>query len=266
MRTKNTDYSVFLLVCIALLVLVVAGGVFFYSFSGTTALEEGNERVISTIFIFENNEKPLCSYVVLYCPETRRASVFDVSGDIGRIIKKINRVDRIDTVYDSKNPDSYISEIENLLDVEITYSAVFDLVSLGKVVDLFDGVTISIPQPIEIFDGNDLVLFPAGRITLDGDKTRNYLSYENEESDIEAPRQRRERFFIGFLNKLSEKNDFIKRRDVAGVFRNLIRTNIKGRVSSGLLDELAKIDTDRTSIQTVGGNYREVSGKQLLIP
>jgi hypothetical protein len=38
------------------------------------------------------------------------------------------------------------------------------------------------------------------------------------------------------------------------------------RTRSRLFDEFAGIDTDRTSVQSVGGNLREVSGQSLLIP
>jgi len=45
-----------------------------------------------------------------------------------------------------------------------------------------------------------------------------------------------------------------------------MQNNLNQRAKSRLLEEFAKIDIDRISIQTVGGNLREVSGKIQLIP
>jgi anionic cell wall polymer biosynthesis LytR-Cps2A-Psr (LCP) family protein len=268
LRNKNTDLSLLLLVCIAFIVLLFTGGAAFYALSGNNAMLSGadNSIVISTVFIFEQHNKPLSTFVTLYYPATKRSAVFDIPGNIGRILKKVDRVDRIDTVYNGQSPDDFINEIENLLAIDINYILIFDLPSLEKTVDLLDGVTVSIPQAIEIYDGKDSILFPAGRTVLDGDKTREYISYENDESDIETPHQRRERFFTGFLKRLSEKNSFLKKPELVSILNGLLRTNMNQRTRTELFDEFAKIDADRISVQTIGGNFREVSGKQLLFP
>ncbi|MDR3302535.1 MAG: LCP family protein [Spirochaetaceae bacterium] len=268
MRNKNTDLSILILVCIVFIVLVLTGGAAYYALSGNRASfsDTDNSLVISTVFIFEHDNKPLSTFVTLCYPATKRSAVFDIPGNIGRILKKIDRVDRIDTVYDGQSPDDFISEIENLLAIDISYLMIFDLPTLEKTVDLLDGVTVSIPQAITIYDGKDSILFPAGRTVLDGDKMREYISYENEEGDIELPRQRRERFFTGFLKRLSEKNSFLKKPELTAILNGLLRTNMSQRTRTELFDEFAKIDADRIAVQTIGGNFREVSGKQLLFP
>lgn len=268
MRNKNADYSAALLLCIAFIVLVSTGGAAFYVVAGSNTLVSGveNDRVITTLFVFEADGKPLSSYIVFYYPATTRAAIFDVPGDIGRILKRVNRVDRIDTVYDGQHPDSYIDEIEGLLAVDINYSVIIDLPSLGKFVDLLDGVPVSIPQQIEIYDESSPVLFPSGKTVLDGDKARIYIAWEDTDSDIEAASNRRERFFIGFIKKLSEKNEYLKKQEVDRLTSRLMRTNMNHRTKQELFNRLAKIDTDRITVQTVGGNYREISGQRLLFP
>lgn len=268
MRNKNADYSVIILICIAFIVLLSTGGAAYYVVAGNNTLISGidNDRVINTLFILEADDEPLCSYIVFYYPATTRAAIFDVPGDIGRILKKVNRVDRIDTVYDGQHPDNYIGEIEDLLAIDVNYSVIIDVHSLGKIVDLLDGVPVSIPQQIEIYDGEVPVLFPSGRTVLDGDKARVYISWEDAENDIEAASGRRERFFIGFIKKLSEKNDYFKKSEVDRLLGRLMRTNMNHRTKQELFNKLAKIDTDRITMQTVGGNYREISGKRLLFP
>jgi anionic cell wall polymer biosynthesis LytR-Cps2A-Psr (LCP) family protein len=270
-RNKNTDFSILLLIGIIIVVVMLAGGLVYYTLSGNSALVSDTEDlVVNTLFVFEHDNKPLCSYIVLYYPKTNRGALFNIPGDIGRILKKINRVDRIDALYDGNNPDSFINEIEDLLALDINYSIIFDLPSLEKMVDILDGVSILIPRAIEVFDGKDSILFPSGRIVLDGDKAREYILYGSRENDnasaIESLAQRQERFFVGFLKKLQEKINYIKKPEVNMRISALMRTNMNQRVRLKLFDELSKIDTDRIVLQSVGGNYREVSGKQLLFP
>jgi hypothetical protein len=50
------------------------------------------------------------------------------------------------------------------------------------------------------------------------------------------------------------------------VFSELIKTNMNTKTRIRLFDEWSKIDTNRINIQTVGGNYRDVSGQNLLFP
>jgi anionic cell wall polymer biosynthesis LytR-Cps2A-Psr (LCP) family protein len=268
LKNKNADFSILLLVGIVLIVVMLTGGAAYYSLSGHGTLfsSADNDLIISAVFIFEDQGKPLSTFLTLCYPATKRAAVFDVPGNVGRILKKIDRVDRIDTVYNGQRPDAFINEIENLLSVDIDYFVILDFPSLEKIVDLLDGVEISIPQAIEAYDGGNSVLFPSGRTALDGDKTQQYMSYEDNDGDIEPPRQRRERFFVGFLKRLSEKNLHLKNPELAEAFGALMRSNMNQRTREDLFDELAKIDTDRISVQSIGGNYREVSGKQLLFP
>jgi hypothetical protein len=49
-------------------------------------------------------------------------------------------------------------------------------------------------------------------------------------------------------------------------FQPLMKTGMNQRTRIRLFDELSNIDMDRVNVQSVGGNYREVSGQTLLFP
>ncbi|MDR1400041.1 MAG: LCP family protein [Treponema sp.] len=225
------------------------------------------ERVINTLFVLEDNEgKPLVTYVLMYYPATRRASIFDIPGELGFILQKVNRVDRIDTVYEPQKIVAFESEVARLLGVPMTYSLVLDITSLGNVVDLIEGVEILIPSRVEIYDGEPLILFPSGKTRLDGDKARLYVSYELPEEDGEIISFRRQRFFLGLLKRLGERHEFLKNPEVTRIYQSMLHTNMNLHVRERLFDEYAGINMDRVSIQSVGGTIREVSGQTLLLP
>ncbi|MDR0624517.1 MAG: LytR family transcriptional regulator, partial [Treponema sp.] len=136
MRRNKVDASAFLL---AAIVLLLAGGIAFTVFTlRSDPIEEAlsGDRVINTLFVIEHERKPLSTYVLMYYPATRRAAIFDIPGELGLIIQRINRVDRIDTVYDPRKIGPFETEVEGLLGIEINFSMIISAGDLGKIVDL----------------------------------------------------------------------------------------------------------------------------------
>jgi anionic cell wall polymer biosynthesis LytR-Cps2A-Psr (LCP) family protein len=281
-RKVKNDASVLLLL---LIVLLLAAGIYFaaYYLRPDPVRESiAGERVINTLFVIENEDssadryqlRPLASYVLMYSPATRRAAIIDIPGSLGQVIQRVNRVDRIDSVYDPRRITPFKQEIEVLLGIEISFHVVITLENLGKITDLIKGVELFIPAPVNEYqdgqthaDGSPLrILFPSGINRLDGDKAKVYITYELPEENSELAIFRRQRFFMGFINRLGEQNEFLNNQHVARTFHSLIRTGNNRRIQARLFDEFAKIDTSRVSIQSVGGNVREVSGQALIFP
>jgi anionic cell wall polymer biosynthesis LytR-Cps2A-Psr (LCP) family protein len=264
-RRSSVDASALLL---AAILILLAGGIIFISFSlRTDHIEEAlsGDRVVNTLFVLEQGRKPLSSFVLMYYPATRRAAIVDIPRDLGLIIRRINRVDRIDTLYDRRDIENFKAEIEGLLGLDINFSVILGEEELGKVVDLLEGVEIFIPAPVEIYASPPL-LFPAGLVRLDGDKARMYVQYELPEEDREMAFFRRQRFFLGFIKRLGEKRAAISDPQVDILLQDLLLTSMNRRVRLRLFDEFAAIDTDRTNILSVGGTIREISGQTLLLP
>jgi anionic cell wall polymer biosynthesis LytR-Cps2A-Psr (LCP) family protein len=225
------------------------------------------DKVINTLFVIEDQGKPLSSYVLMYYPVTKRAAIFDIPGEVGLILQRINRVDRIDTVYDPQRISIFENEIENLLGIDtINFSLIIELNNLGRMVDLIEGVELFIPSPVRIVNEEELILFPSGMTRLDGDKAKLYVSYELSEEDRELAVFRRQRFFLGLLKRWGEQNEYLKHPIIAPLFQTMIRTGMSQRARSRLFDEFSRMDRDRINIQSVGGNVRTVSGKTLIFP
>jgi anionic cell wall polymer biosynthesis LytR-Cps2A-Psr (LCP) family protein len=264
-RRSQTDASPFFL---AAILILLAGGVIFVYFSlRTDPIEEAltGDRVINTLFVLEKDKKPLSSFVLMYYPATRRAAIFDIPRDLGLIIRRINRVDRIDALYDQQKMGSFENEIEGLLGIEINFFVIFGERELGKVVDLLEGVEIFVPSPVEVYDSPP-ILFPAGLVRLDGDKSRVFVSYELPGDSPEMASFRRQRFFLGFIKRLGETRESLANPGVGALFHSFLTTNMSRQTWQRLFNEFALIDTDRTNIQSVGGNIREISGQTLLLP
>ncbi|MDR1986535.1 MAG: LCP family protein [Treponema sp.] len=266
MKKAKIDASAFLL---GTIVVLLGAGIFITVVALRADPIEGvltGDRVVNTLFVIEGDAKPLGTYVLMYYPVTKRAAIFDIPGELGLILQKINRVDRIDIVYDAEKLAIFEQEIERLLGIDISFFLVLNTQNLCKVVDLIEGVELFIPAPVEIYQESGPILFPSGITRLDGDKATSYVTYELPDEDRELITFRRQRFFLGFLKRLGEKNDILKTPLVAQAYQGMLKTDMNPRIRTRLFDEYAEIDIDRISIQSVGGNIREVSGQTLLFP
>jgi anionic cell wall polymer biosynthesis LytR-Cps2A-Psr (LCP) family protein len=260
------DASIFLLIAI---VLLLVGGIVAAVYTlRSDPVEEilYSDRVITVLYVIEKDGKPLSTFVLLYYGKTQKAAIFDVPGELWVLIRRINRYDRIDAVYEPGKVSAYESEIERLLGLDIAFTVVIGIENLGKAVDIIEGVEVFIPSKVEIIDDNNLVLFPSGICRLDGDKSKLYISYTAPNEDREMPIFRRQRFFLGFLKRQAEMNNKLNNRAVLQTYLSFMQNNLNQRAKSRLLEEFARIDMDRITIQTVGGNLREVAGKIQLIP
>jgi len=266
LRISQTGASRFLLV---LIVIILAVGITFaVLFFRSNPVEDAisTNRVINVLFVIENEKEPLSTYVLMYYPGTRRAAIFDIPGELGLLLTRINRVDRIDRVYDPSRINSYENEIEKLLGVEINFTVVITKENLVSIVDLLEGVQIFIPSSVSYRDDDEVILFPSGMTVLDGDKASVYATYSLEDEEREMEVFRRQRFFIGFLNRQIQMNERLKNPDAAKLYYSFFRTNMNQRTLALLFDEFVYIDTDRTNIRSVEGTLREVSGQMLIIP
>ncbi|MCL2380241.1 MAG: LCP family protein [Treponema sp.] len=265
MKKGKFDSSVLLL---ALIVALVGGGVVLavqsFQFDPIERAVAG-DSVINTLFVIEKDGRPFSSYVLMFYPATRRAAVFDVPGSIGGVLQRVNRVDRIDAVYDPGRIAPFKNEIERLLGIEIPFSFVMTLENLGKITDLMRGVEVFIPSAVSDFHYGH-ILFPSGRVFLDGDKARVYVTYELPYESAELVSARRHQFFMSFLRRLGEQNQYLGNPQVARLFHSLFESGTNRRLRARLFDEIARVNIDRASIQTVRGDVREVSGQELLFP
>jgi anionic cell wall polymer biosynthesis LytR-Cps2A-Psr (LCP) family protein len=223
------------------------------------------DRILDLAVLFERQGKPSSTQLFLLYPTNGRAAVLDVPGETGLIIKSLNRVDRIDALYDRRKPQSYIGEIAGLLKTDIPYWLAFDEAGLRAATDLLEGIEVFVPSPIDA-KGAVRAILPAGALILDGDKAVQYAFYADpDESDADAV-ARRQRLFQSLVRRIGEKAAWLSRPDVFPAFRRTLRTNLSDDSLRALVPELAKVDADRLVLQRVTGAYKNVDGNRLLFP
>lgn len=265
-KASRADASLFILFLMAALLVGGAAAVYFAIRVDPMDVALSGDRIVNTLIVVEKDGKPLTSHVFMYYPETRRAALFDVPGELGQIIRSLGRVDRVDALYDRRRPEAYIKELSSLLGADIPFFMSFDESGLSAIVDLMEGVDVFIPDPVADYRAETRVLLPSGVIRLDGAKALDYLAYVFDEEDESLPIARRQRFTLALLKRFGETESFLMSNRVRPFFLSRVNTAMDSRSFVRLFSEISQVDIDRIGVQRVQGNLREVSGKALLFP
>ncbi|MDR2480788.1 MAG: LCP family protein [Spirochaetaceae bacterium] len=266
MQKKKLDASIFLLaaICLIVLISIVVGYLYISQGLDTFSINKNENSVISLLLVLEYEKKPFATYATFINPDTKHAAIFDIPGNTGKIIKKLNKVDQIDVVYNEHNLGVFVDQVEELIGTDLRYTLVLKIDKLGKIVDLLDGVKILVPADIQIYDSENTMFFPSGWIDLDGDKTIQYLLYHDEDNELESSSLRCQRFVLAFLKRISEKSAYLKNNQVDHMLDSFIKTNMNNKMFFKLLDILKPVNIN--IVNKIIGSHKEISGRVLLIP
>jgi anionic cell wall polymer biosynthesis LytR-Cps2A-Psr (LCP) family protein len=256
--------SVFLILIVG---IVLAMLVFFLYSLRSDAVDQAMkaDRILNLAVVVEKEGKPVSTEVFFFYPSNGRGALLDLPGETGLIIKSLNKVDRIDVLYDRRRPRAYIDEVSDLLDTKIPYWLILDERGLSSAVDLLEGLEVFVPTKISL-PGPPAAFLPSGAIVLDGDKTAQFAFYKDPDESDSDTMARRQKLFQSLVRRLGEKSSWITRPDVFSTFKKTMRTNLNEDSLKGLFSELSKLDADRIVLQRVTGIYRTVDNKRLLFP
>ena len=178
----------------------------------------------------------------------------------------MGRVDRIDAVYKEKGIDVYRAEIEKLTGMTIPFTLEIGLREFSELTDFLGGLRVFVPYPVDDRIDGVPYLLPSGSVTLDGDKIRTYLLYENKEASAADRQDRLQNTVVAFLAALNKGRSDIFKKKVFPVYASRIRANIDNDGLYSLLEKISMIDAERLFPQAVTGSLRAVDGQTLLFP
>jgi anionic cell wall polymer biosynthesis LytR-Cps2A-Psr (LCP) family protein len=265
MKRVSLDKSSILLIAIA--VILISTLVYFVAALRSDALSQvvKSDRIINLCFILEREGKPVSTQVFMFYPASGMGALLDVPGDTGLLIKSLDRVTRIDTLYDKRRPKPYIKEISTLLATEISFFIILDEHSLQALVDVLEGVELFVPAPV-VLKGPPSALLPPGASLFDGTKASQYAYYiDPEETDADAA-TRRQKLIQSLIRRLGTQSDRLFASASLSSLKKNLRTDLSDESLQNLITLFARIDADRLLFQRINGTYKNVDGSRLLFP
>lgn len=253
---------------IAILVVVGAAAALMIGALRTDPVDDAvdEERMINVAVILERFGKPLATEILMYYPGNARAALLDVPSETGLIIKSINRVDRIDAVYDPKAPKPFVEELERLTGASIDWYLILDETALSSLIDLLDGLPIFVPNSVSSTENGKSLRLPSGYAVLDGVKIGILASYADPDAGDADGVVRRQSLVQALLKRLAERSDYVQRDEVYEAIQARFKTNLKPDSLRRLLAELSRLEAERIVLQRLTGTYRSVEGTPLLFP
>jgi polyisoprenyl-teichoic acid--peptidoglycan teichoic acid transferase len=225
-----------------------------------------DQKLITTLIIIEENNRPIVSEVYFYHPETKKGALLNVPEETGALIRSLNRVDRIDTLYNTEDPSYYLEQIGILTGIIPDFYLQIKKEDLVSLVDFLEGVDIFLPNPVIIQNDEQQILLPSGSVNLDGDKAVDYLSYKIEGESADDRIKREHDLVIGLLKKLSHMYDAKFSEAFQEYLFPVINTNLDSKSFDSFLQEITHLELERVVFQQVLGTRRRVDSQILYFP
>ena len=174
---------IFMILCVLVAIIVVS--------VKQDTVEENLKRdpVMKVLLVLEDKNQLLFTDVLIYYPVSGKGVLVNIPGNTGGLHSSLDRVDRIDAIYSELGINKYLSEISDFVDVDIPFYIKISMNNFIELADLLGGLELFIPVPVEQESpAGEKWLLPSGRVKLDGDKVRTFMTYyfeDESEDDIQ---------------------------------------------------------------------------------
>ncbi len=268
MKIKLMDTGKNILFLLLILIVFISSGilVLLKMRSDTLASYLSDDKILKVLVVIEDNGIPISTNVIAYYPETKRAAMFDIPANTGLIIQSLNRTDGIGAVYTEKGITSFQKEVEKVTGISVPIYITCTLDNFSVLTDLLGGLSVFIPTPVDIDTEAARILLPSGSVSLDGDKMRDYLIYEDElDGDGEAA-LRKQKAVLAMFRALNDNSPDVFSDKIFPAVQDNFKSNLRGEDFKKLFEYLCKMDSERLVPQRLTGAIRYVEDKKLLFP
>ena len=267
MRTKSEQKSLILVGLILAIVAVVITVIMLSVKHDTVKENLKQDPVIKVLFVLEDKNQALFTDVLIYYPVTGKGVLANIPGNTGGLHRSIDRVDRIDAIYSELGVEQYCSEIADFIDVDIPFHITVSMKNFIEMSDLLGGLEIFIPVSVDLESPvGEKWLLPSGRVTLDGDKIKTFMTYFEDDDSDKLIQERRQDAVVAFFSALKlNANTFLTKKHFDQI-ASRISFNGKTQDLFELLTYISQVDTERFEYITVTGKENTVDGKTLLMP
>ena len=252
---------IFIILCVLVAIIVVS--------VKQDTVEENLKRdpVMKVLLVLEDKNQLLFTDVLIYYPVSGKGVLVNIPGNTGGLHSSLDRVDRIDAIYSELGINKYLSEISDFVDVDIPFYIKISMNNFIELADLLGGLELFIPVPVEQESpAGEKWLLPSGRVKLDGDKVRTFMTYYFEDESEDDIQERRQDATVAFLSAIKQQaNTYLKKKTFSEISSRMT-SNVKEEDLLTLFQHISQVDTERFEYITVTGKYSNVDGKTLLMP
>ncbi len=224
------------------------------------------EKVISLLIVIDEGTEPVVTEVFFFHPITKSGALIDFPGETGMLLSKVDRVDRLSSLYNQSDTEDYADAVGDLLGNPVDFLIRMDLDGFERLVDIIGGIDIFVPNAIDETSADYRFLFPPGSVRMDGAKAKSYLVYHPESELISERTDREHRVIQSLLKALGNKKEMLASEDVLPFIDEIMDSDLDESGLISFIGALSELDADRIVYQGILGNRRRLEGRTVLFP
>jgi len=247
------------LLLIILILIVLAATALIIVLSVRTDVISDMVEADSQVPILLTVEQPdgeLVTQAFFYQPGTDRGALFDIPSHTGVVVRSLNRIDTIDTVYFQEGLERYLEQVGSLLGVPLQFYVAMDLDGLTAVIDAVEGVPLFVTEIPE--NGGSGPRIPSGDVLLDGAKSAQYFSYQVEGERERERVTRHQKTVIALLERFGDYHEDLSTPGGRQILSENLRTNVGDAALGSLFAELEGFEAGRIITRQIEGVSRNV--------
>ncbi|MCR5613081.1 LCP family protein [Treponema sp.] len=265
---RNTEKKGLIFIAMIAVILAALVTVIALSLKQDTVKENlQQDPVVKVLFVIEDKNQALFTDILIYYPVSGKGALINIPGNTGGLYSSLDRVDRIDAIYSELGINQYVSDIADFVNTDIPFYIKIKMNDFVELADLLGGLELFISMPVDKTSSTgEKWLLPSGRVTLDGDKVRTFMTYSLEDDSEEDIQERRQDATVAFLSAIKNNSkSFLTEKNFTEISKRL-SSNISEKDLLELFLYISQVDTERFEYVTVTGKYSTVDGKMLLMP
>lgn len=243
--------------------------------------EEARKNMTDIEFLILGESLNLTDTIMIgkYDPNSQKASLVSIQRDtfIGDNPKRATAYDKINSVYQGKNSEKILKEVNELTGLNLKYYVAIDTKGLKELVDAIGGVEFYVPMDMKYDDtSQDLhINLKEGLQKLNGDQAEQVLRFRHNNDGTTYPssygtqdtgRMRTQRDFISALLKQTLKlSNISKIGELIDIANNNIETNIPLDTLKDYIPYAVEFSTDNLKTATLPGEPKEMNGVWLYL-
>ena len=252
-----------------LIVFVLISGVYFYVEGRVNPVNDivKREMDLPVLLVIYDKSGPLIISYYVQNTHTKRGAFFDIPANTAATIRSLKRIDRIDTVFNTRAPGEFVQQVSQLLGLEQSPFYVFiDIQNLAFLVDLIRGVEIFVTSPISRVQDEEMLSIPSGSVLLDGAKASEYLMLSEDHENNTRWLDRRQRFVTALIRRLVAQVGILSHPKVIEQLHRRVTTDMNEDSLLAFFKALSLLDTENMGYQRLVGSVRLVESVPLLFP
>ncbi len=173
--------------------------------------------------------------------------------------------DKINAAYAYGQSELAVETVEDLLDIDMHYSAEVDFEGFKDVVDTVGGIDITVKKAINDRSSQYRMQIPAGRQRMDGETALNYVRYRHGDSDIERTR-RQQNFLRSLAAGTITPRSVLRLPKLIEIFNDNVSTDMSKRDMLSLIGFLREVPKSNLETITISGESSNIGGISYIEP